>query len=376
MDYESNEMITLRFPSDNKTFQEFNNRSLHDQETIIKLGTPLLKLGKDRKLTINNEEWGRKSNELRSELRETVETYEKKMKNLKKQIDEIKENNKEKMDNCAKEVRDMEKTKWHSMLESSKEENDKLKTEIERVRNDKWEKLNTQRKEYDDKMELLRKDSKNDSDKKDDEYRKSIAELTDKFKFDDKNKIASNKGKDGEDSVQHFLTMSLPKAEIKDTSQQGGCGDLMIMDASTNIMIEVKNYDSGNVKTSEVTKFKKDMKNNDVTGGIFVSLKKGICNIDDWTISTIDGKPVVYLCNVSADMEKMITAFKIIIKIKQLNIDWTITEKFKMIQDYLKSFTKEKKKQLKIVNTFTKGYKESVEAMDKQLRLFIDNLQS
>ena len=92
MDYESNEMITIRFPIDNKTFINFNNRSLDDQETIIKLGTPLLKLGKDRKLTMNNEEWERKANELRSELREMVETYEKKMKNLKKQMNEIKEN--------------------------------------------------------------------------------------------------------------------------------------------------------------------------------------------------------------------------------------------------------------------------------------------
>ena len=376
MDYESNEMITVRFPIDNKTFTEFNNRSLDEQETIIKLGTIVFKTGKDRKLTMNNEEWERKSNELRSELRELVETYEKKMKNLKKQINEIKENNKEKMDNCAKEVRDIEKTKWQSMLESLKEENDRLKKEMESVRSDKWTKLNEQRKEYDDKMELLRKDSKNELDKKDDEYRKSIAELTDKLKFDDKNKVASNKGKDGEDSVQHFLTMSLPKADIEDTSQKGGCGDLMIMDASNNVMVEVKNYDSGNVKTSEVTKFKKDIKNNDVAGGIFVSLKKGICNIDDWTIDTIDGKPVVYLCKVSTDMEKMITAFKIIIKIKQLNIDWSVTEKFKTIQEYLKSYTKEKKKQLKIVNTFTKSYTESVESMDKQLQLFIKNLQS
>ena len=72
----------------------------------------------------------------------------------------------------------------------------------------------------------------------------------------------------------------------------------------------------------------------------------------------------------------MITAFKIIIKIKQLNIDWSVTEKFKTIQEYLKSYTKEKKKQLKIVNTFTKSYTESVESMDKQLQLFINNLQS
>ena len=146
MDYESNEMITVRFPIDNKTFTEFNNRSLDEQETIIKLGTIVFKTGKDRKLTMNNEEWERKSNELRSELRELVETYEKKMKNLKKQINEIKENNKEKMDNCAKEVRDIEKTKWQSMLESSKKENDRLKKEMESVQSDKWTKLNEQRK--------------------------------------------------------------------------------------------------------------------------------------------------------------------------------------------------------------------------------------
>ena len=38
MDYESNDLITMRFPKENNIFGEFNNKSLEEQETIIKLG--------------------------------------------------------------------------------------------------------------------------------------------------------------------------------------------------------------------------------------------------------------------------------------------------------------------------------------------------
>ena len=84
----------------------------------------------------------------------------------------------------------------------------------------------------------------------------------------------------------------------------GGCGDIILQDISQNVMVEVKNYNSANVKTSEVNKFKK----------IFLIIRTyykyiykficGICLIDDWTFDTIDGRPVVYLCNVANDMNK------------------------------------------------------------------------
>ena len=62
MDYESNDYYSMRFPRENMIFSKFNNKSLDEQESIIKLGLIMLESGKDRKITLNSEEWESKLN--------------------------------------------------------------------------------------------------------------------------------------------------------------------------------------------------------------------------------------------------------------------------------------------------------------------------
>ncbi len=64
MDYESNDLITMRFPK-NATFMGFNNKSQEDHEEIVKLGTIMQESGKDRKITLNNEDWEDKLNDIK-----------------------------------------------------------------------------------------------------------------------------------------------------------------------------------------------------------------------------------------------------------------------------------------------------------------------
>ena len=75
MDSESNECITMRFPIGNKIFERFNNLSIKEQESVISLGLTMLKSGKEKNLTFNNEEWDKK-------FRDKKEEYEKEKKKM------------------------------------------------------------------------------------------------------------------------------------------------------------------------------------------------------------------------------------------------------------------------------------------------------
>ena len=375
MDYESNDLITMRFPKDNAIFGEFNNKSLEEQETIIKLGLVMFLSGKDRKITLNNEDWEDKLNDIKKINCDMNNKYDEQIKKYKETIRKIKDDNREEMSNGIKEAKELEKNKFESLLLNSQSRIEKLSEDIEYLKQEKWDLADKMRKKFDEKLDKMRENERVYQEKRDEEYRKTMKDLADKMNDDDKCQVASNKGKVGENSIQNFLTMSLPKADIEDVAQKGGAGDLIIHDASLNIMVEVKNYDSANVKTSEVNKFKKDMTGNNFTGGIFLSMKRGICNIDNWTIDTINCKPVIYLCNVSSNMENIITAYKIIKKLSEINMDWTITEKLKKIEEFVKQYGKDNKKKLKILNNHTRDMTKCIEEDEKKLITLIEFLR-
>lgn len=375
MDYESNDLITMRFPKDNAIFGEFNNKSLEEQETIIKLGLVMFLSGKDRKITLNNEDWEDKLNDIKKINGDMNKKYGEEIKKLKETIRKMKDDNREEMSNGIKEAKELEKSKFESLLLNSQSRVEKLSEDIESLKKEKWDLGDKMRKDFDEKLDKMRENERIYQEKRDEEYRNTMKDLADKMNDDDKCQVASNKGKVGEESIQKFLTMSLPRADIEDVAQKGGAGDLIIHDASLNIMVEVKNYDSANVKTSEVNKFKKDMTGNTFTGGIFLSMKRGICNIDNWTIDTINCKPVIYLCNVSSNMENIITAYKIIKKLSEINMDWTITEKLKKIEEFVKQYGKDKKKKLKILNNHTRDMTKCIEEEEKKLITLIEFLR-
>ena len=77
-------------------------------------------------------------------------------------------------------------------------------------------------------------------------------------------------------------------------------------------MIENKNY-SRNVPKVEIEKFYSDIKNNaDINGGVFVSLKSGICKKEDFQLEIIEGKPIVFLHKLLQNMDNITKAVMII----------------------------------------------------------------
>ena len=74
-------------------------------------------------------------------------------------------------------------------------------------------------------------------------------------------------------------------------------------------------------------------------------------------------------------MENIITAYKIIKKLSEINMDWTITEKLKKIEDFVKQYGKDKKKKLKILNNHTRDMTKCIEEEEKKLITLIEFLR-
>ena len=102
--------------------------------------------------------------------------------------------------------------------------------------------------------------------------------------------------------IQHFVKNRLKKASISkiEVERASKKTKINIFTAKPGIIIGRKGDEVERIRKSLLNKFKKDMTGNNFTGGIFLSMKRGICNIDNWTIDTINCKPVIYLCNVSS----------------------------------------------------------------------------
>ncbi len=186
MDYESNDLITMLFPKDNAIFCEFNNKSLEEQETIIKLGLVMFLSGKDRKITLNNEDWEDKLNDIKKINGDMNKKYSEEIKKLKETIRKMKDDNREEMNNGIKEAKELEKSKFESLLLNSQSRIEKLSEDIESLKKEKWDLADKMREDYDEKLDKMRENTRLYQEKRDEEYRNTMKDLADKMNDDDK----------------------------------------------------------------------------------------------------------------------------------------------------------------------------------------------
>ena len=113
------------------------------------------------------------------------------------------------------------------------------------------------------------------------------------------------KGQDGENFTIHELNRRFPCGEVEDTHKKKGRGDFILKDAGLCVLIETKNY-KNNVTKPEIDKFYRDIEaNQDIQCGLFLSLKSGVCAKGDFHLEVRDGKPVIFLHNVSDNMRNV-----------------------------------------------------------------------
>ena len=130
-------------------------------------------------------------------------------------------------------------------------------------------------------------------------------------------------GQDGENFTLCELNKQFPKAEIEDTHKQTGRGDFIFKEHDFSMLIETKNY-KNNVTKPEIEKFYRDMDtNHDIKCGILISLKSGICSRDDFHLEVRDKKPILFLHNISSNMENLslsVILFKLILGTSSIDL--------------------------------------------------------
>jgi hypothetical protein len=90
--------------------------------------------------------------------------------------------------------------------------------------------------------------------------------------------VSSEKGKQGEKEFDELASQYTSWGMLQNTSKSAHSTDREARIRGCGVRFEIKNY-AGEVPTSEVTKFERDMEeNHDYPLGVFVSLKSGICN--------------------------------------------------------------------------------------------------
>ena len=130
-------------------------------------------------------------------------------------------------------------------------------------------------------------------------------------------------GQVGENFTLCELNRRFPKAEIEDTHKQTGRGDFIFKEQDFTMLIETKNY-KNNVTKPEIEKFYRDIDtNHDIKCGILISLKSGICSREDFHLEVRDKKPILFLHNISSNMENLSLAvilFKLILGTNSIDL--------------------------------------------------------
>ena len=111
--------------------------------------------------------------------------------------------------------------------------------------------------------------------------------------------ISSNKGTIGENLVIDWLTEYYPLSGLAVTAKKGKKADMVLELDNNKYLVEVKNF-KHNVPKRDIEKFEQEMmKIEEIQAGLFISTNSNIQGREDWEIRHYNGRPGIFLTNVS-----------------------------------------------------------------------------
>ena len=343
---ELEEMTEVYLPRTEKLIPFFS-LSDEDKRKVIELGLCFLHSGNKRNQFWNNKEWETKISEIEKDNENEVA-------NLQSQIHKEKQNSvfiveqfRQQKEILTAEVRENTEIKYKKEIEDLKQNNELMQKQIAKQNNEYRELHMTLSDKYDGKMDQIRENHE----KKQQEMEERIERY--KSQYEDsliRTQNSTIKGQDGEEFTYHQLNRLFPKAEIEDCHKQTGKCDFIMRQGDFSMMLEIKNY-KNNVNKAEIDKFYRDIdseQNNDIKCAILISLKSGVCNKKDFDFEIRNGKPIMFLHNISSNMINITVAFKFLnMVLHQKDIDLTnqeVVDCFRNLASTIKrSFTKQRK---------------------------------
>ena len=247
------------------------------------------------------------NNDYQRELREQKKGFNDQVKKLREKNKKLKEDKIDLEEMIEKKIQEhetkLEQTRltykiqaenlYKNKIETMEEETKELKNELSLKSKSFYEEINSKLEEARDKHKVEMEDLRKEKNKELEDIREKL------YKNTANKKIAANKGSEGEELVSEWLTKYFPTAEIEDTAQQGGKGDMLMTYKDKTYLVEVKT-DTKNVQKVGVKKFEKEMTTlKEIDGGIMLSLNAGVSGKTDWQVQMYGKKPALYLCNVA-----------------------------------------------------------------------------
>ena len=302
---------TFYFP-DTEEIRNFKLLSEDKQLLVIKLGMLFHKTGLSELKYMNNAEWSEKVKTLEAEILKTHE-YHVDLLNKERAIG-LKER-----ERIISSVAETEELKYKKEISKLNETNTQLSNDLLSLHSTLDEKhanrLTETRTYYEERMQKLQ-------DKYDEQVKMTHEELQ---KINARNQNSTLKGQDGENMTFQQLNLLFPKAEMEDTHSTPGRGDFIMREDNFIMRIENNNYGK-NVQKAEIDKFYRDLDseaNNDIQCAVFVSLKTGICNKNDFEFEVRNKKLILFIHKLSENFFNIVLAvkfFKVLLEQKGLDL--------------------------------------------------------
>lgn len=365
----------------NEKIEEFLKYSLEERTKILEIGLNTYETSIE--ITRNWAENG---------MEDAVkETRKEKNREIKKEKDKNKKH-REKINELQEEMLKMSNESWEK-IEGMREEIKKdtelvYKNRIESLKNEViyiQEKMNNQTGEHYNRLKILEGELR---DKHDEDLRK----LNTKYEMDlkeihMKNKeemmslneklftqvsnqmISSNKGMIGENIVVEWLTKFYPLSGLDVTAKKGKKADMLLELGDKRFLVEVKNFKC-NVPKRDIEKFEQEMMTiENIDAGLFISTCSNIQGREDWEIRHYNGRPGIFLTNVSEDPRTIKGAINFLKKLIATEIS---VVNLGAITTTVKNFAKSQKS---IITQVRNQAKDSVKTLNETLDRACDNIE-
>jgi hypothetical protein len=362
----------------NRKFLELTNK---EKNQVIEIGLINKQTFNNKQLAWSNEDWERKLNIIENKKQKEKQRFENDKATLMQKIKELERiinTNKadfsikmkeqenaltEKIQLLYKNDLTYKELKIEELKQELVEKNSEIGKQHEKHQNILFEKLNAKEEMHKKEREQLRME-------KDSQVLKEIQ------KMNAKTEVASVKGKLGEKKLMEVLKEYRPEDDFKDVGQKGGKGDIIQNTGKYIIMHEAKLYDK-QMKTTEVKKFIKDMKNNkDINAGIMTSFNTHIpCKTNQsksMHFEFVEGKPAFYIAHFSKNTEIIDFAMKMCVSLLDSNINMNEAEEMGRIIKLINTSLQNVSKQEKALTTFVKSHERNINDIKKNLNLTLE----
>lgn len=385
-------------PIDEGINEEFLKLSLKDRTTVINIGIlAFIQLKNNYIKNINQEQ----SNILKKEYDQMIESFKidnqfeiKKIKNEVKylqemndnknlEINEINQKYKSEIDNNFKIYQQNIENIQNIMSQEVSMYKNQISQNIhqhQHIIQQKDQQILDQKNLF---SEILQKE-KQEKEKLNQQYEQSISI----FQLSNN---SSQKGKIGEYQIEEIINNSLTGYSIENCSKKPHQGDYHINKSKIKLMLEIKNYDSEKIRTSQLDKFYYDINychqnNININGAIFISMNNEIVGKKSIEFEIYNNIPIIFLSCLSNEIDRLFCSINFLEKFiqstsnkdkqDQLYLLNFIMSKFNSLNEIIENIESEKKYiddiQMYIKQKSDKYYKEHFKNINNLKNIFLE----